>query len=127
MTSCLDSWTILRWLEGAEPARSRVEDVLAHERPVVSWINLGEVFYITWRAGGEDLARSVIDDLRRVTTPDAPTPERVLQAASIKAFHPMAYADAFAVATALAHGASLLTGDPEILDIETDWDLEDLR
>ncbi|CAN5177506.1 type II toxin-antitoxin system VapC family toxin [soil metagenome] len=127
MTSCLDSWAILRWLEGAEPARSRVEDVLADERPVVSWINLGEVFYISWRAGGEDLARSVIDDLRRLTAPDEATPERVLQAASVKAVHPMAYADAFAVATARAHGASLLTGDPEILDIETDWDLEDLR
>lgn len=93
----------------------------------MSWINLGEVFYISARAGGEALARSVINDLRRLTTPDAPTPERVLQAASIKAIHPMAYADAFAVATALAHGASLLTGDPEILDAGAEWDLEDVR
>jgi predicted nucleic acid-binding protein len=110
-----------------EPARARVEDVLADERPVVSWINLGEVFSITWRAAGEDLARSVIEDLRRLTEPDEATPKRVLQAASIKAVHPMACADAFAVATARAHGATLLTGDPEILDIGTDWDLEDLR
>lgn len=127
MTSCLDSWAILRWLEGREPAHARVEEVLLVERPIVSWINLGEVYYVSWRAGGEDVARSVVDDLRRITAPDEPTPERVLQAAGIKAVHPMAYADAFAVATARAHGASLLTGDPEILDIETDWDLEDLR
>lgn len=127
MTSCLDSWAILRWLEGVEPAHARVEDVLADERPVVSWINLGEVFYITRRAAGEDLARSVIEDLRRLTEADEATPKRVLQAASIKAVHPMACADAFAVATARAHGATLLTGDPEILDIGTDWDLEDLR
>lgn len=126
MTSCLDTWAILRWLEGTEPARSRVEEVLTAERPVVSWINLGEVCYISWRAGGEDVARSIIDDLRRLTAPDEPTPWRVLEAAAIKAAHPMAYADAFAVATAQAHGATLLTGDPEILDIDTDWALEDL-
>ncbi len=127
MTACLDSWAILRWLEGCEPARSRVEEVLATERPAVSWINLGEVYYVTRRAGGDDLARSVIDDLRRITAPDEASSARVLEAAAIKAEHPMAYADAFAVATARAHGASLLTGDSEILDVKTGWALEDLR
>ena len=39
----------------------------------------------------------------------------------------MAYADAFAVGTARAHEETLLTGDPEILDIDSDWELEDLR
>jgi predicted nucleic acid-binding protein len=104
-----------------------VEEVLATERPAVSWINLGEVYYVTRRAGGDDLARSVIDDLRRITAPDEASSARVLEAAAIKAEHPMAYADAFAVATARAHGASLLTGDPEILDVKTGWALEDLR
>jgi len=33
----------------------------------------------------------------------------VIEAARVKAGHRMAYADAFAVATALAHGADLLT------------------
>jgi len=40
----------------------------------------------------------------------------VLEAAAIKAEHALASADAFAIATALSHRASLLTGDPEILD-----------
>jgi hypothetical protein len=39
----------------------------------------------------------------------------------------MAYADAFAIATAVAHSAELLTGDPEILGAEADWQLGDLR
>ncbi len=39
----------------------------------------------------------------------------------------LAYADAFAVATAMAHGAQLLTGDPEILDGDPDWLIVDLR
>jgi predicted nucleic acid-binding protein len=39
----------------------------------------------------------------------------------------MAYADAFALATAIAHKANLLTGDPEILDGTGRWPTEDLR
>jgi hypothetical protein len=51
----------------------------------------------------------------------------VLEAATIKARHPLSYTGAFAVATALAHGAVLLTGDPEILSGPPDWPTEDLR
>jgi len=39
---CLDSWAVLRWLEGVEPAASRVEDLLP-KRPLMSWMNVGEV------------------------------------------------------------------------------------
>ena len=126
MTDCLDSWAILRWLEGVEPAAGRVEASLT-ERPVMSWINAGEVAYILERLTGADQARRVIRDLRRVLTLELPSEARVLEAARIKAAYPMAYADAFAVATALAHRAVLLTGDPEILDAGGAWPTEDLR
>jgi predicted nucleic acid-binding protein len=51
----------------------------------------------------------VISDLRDRLRLDLPTESRVLEAATIKAKYAVAYADAFAVATALAHRASLLT------------------
>jgi hypothetical protein len=38
-----------------------------------------------------------------------------MEAAELKALHPISYADAFAVATARAERAVLVTGDPEIL------------
>ncbi len=127
MTDCLDSWAILRWLEGQEPAASRVDRSL-QTRPVMSWINLGEVFYVVHRATGADRARAVVGDLRHRLHLDQPTEARVLEAASIKAKHALAYADAFAIATATAHDASLLTGDPEILDDgERTWQVVDLR
>jgi predicted nucleic acid-binding protein len=48
-----------------------------------------------------------------------------LQAAHIKAHHPISFADAFAAAAAQAHGATLLTGDPEFHAVEefikVDW------
>lgn len=96
-------------------------------RPVMSWINLGEVSYIVERRAGADRARRVVRELRRRLTLDLPTEARVLEAAHLKAAYPMAYADAFAVATAIAHRAILLTGDPEILGGDPAWPVEDLR
>jgi predicted nucleic acid-binding protein len=93
----------------------------------MSWINLGEVAYVVERLADEDRARHVVRELRRNVALVLPTHVRVLEAAHIKAGHSMAYADAFALATAIAHGATLLTGDPEILDGATRWPTEDLR
>lgn len=128
MTVVLDSWAVLRLLEGAEPAASRVQTELdSGVAPVMSWINLGEVFYVVRRLHGGDAAASVVRDLRPQLDLDLPDAERVLEAATIKADHAMAYADAFAAATALAHQAPLLTGDPELLLPSAAWLYEDLR
>ncbi len=126
MRDCLDSWAVLRWLEGEEPAASRVDEALGG-RPVMSWINLGEVAYVVERLAGVDRSRDVVRELQRLLTLDAPSPRRVLEAARLKANHTMAYADAFALATAIAHDAIVLTGDPELLDSGEDWPVEDLR
>ena len=58
---------------------------------------------------------------------ELPSADRVLEAARIKADHPMAYADAFAAATTVGHGATLWTGDPELLLPGADWEWRDLR
>jgi predicted nucleic acid-binding protein len=93
----------------------------------MSWVNVGEVSYIVERLAGAQRARQVVRELRYRLTLDLPTVPRVLEAARIKARHQMAYADAFAVATALAHRATLLTGDPEILGADPTWPTADLR
>lgn len=127
MTVCLNSWAVLRWLEGVDPAAGRVEAALS-ERPIMSWLNLGEVFYVVCGLSGDTEAREVLRTLRPKLTLDLPDEERVLEAATIKAHHAMAYADAFAVATATAHSVPLMTGDPEILDRgDPTWNTIDLR
>ena len=93
----------------------------------MSWINLGEVAYVVERRAGPDRAHRVVRELRQRLMLDVPTEVRILEAAHLKAGHAMAYADAFAVATAIAHGATLLTGDPEILGGDPTWPVEDLR
>ena len=101
--------------------------MLADERPVMSWINLGEVAYVVHRRAGAAVAKKHVAELRGSLTLDLPTSVRILEAAAIKAEHTISYADAFAVATAMAHDAVLLTGDPEILDGDPTWQTEDMR
>ena len=63
MTACLDSWAILAWLDGEEPALSRL-DGLIDSRPVVSWVNLVEVYYRVERDHGRDAADQTLAALR---------------------------------------------------------------
>ena len=127
MSVVLDSWAILKYLEDGEPAASTVAALLESQTPVVSWINLGEVFYIVRRRAGEAAAQSAVRDLQEELKAELPTPARIIEAARIKADHPMAYADAFAAATAVGRGATLWTGDPELLVPGAPWPWKDLR
>ena len=93
----------------------------------MSWINLGEVASIIERRAGAERARHGVRQRRHQIVMDLPSESRVLEAARITARYPMAYADAFAVATALPYDAVILTGDPEILEAGGPRVTRDLR
>lgn len=127
MSVCLDSWAVLSWLDGEEPALSRVNEALA-TRPVISWINLVEVYYRIERDHGRETADEILRSLRASLRPELPGTARMLQAARLKARAPIALADCFAAVTAAAHDLTLLTGDPELLGLaDPPCALEDLR
>lgn len=121
MTVVLDSWAIMRLLEGVEPAASRVQEQLDSGQAVVNWINLGEVFYVLRRAYGEAAAAGTVRDIEASARAVLPDQALVLDAARIKSEHPMSYADAFAAATAVRFAAPLWTGDPELLVPQAPW------
>jgi len=124
---CLDAWAVLAWLDGNDPAFSRIEAVLG-ARPVVSWINLIEVYYRVERDHGRQAADDTLTSVRATLAPDLPGTARMIDAARIKAKSAIALGDCFAVATAAAHGLALLTGDPEIIDLpDRPCEVEDLR
>ena len=123
---CLDSWPIIDWLYDVEPAATRIDSLL-EQRPLMSWINVGEVAYIIERRAGKAKAVEAVDFIRQGLTLDVPGEERVMEAAALKAAHAISYADCFAVATAIAHNAVLLTGDPDILAGDPSWPVESLR
>jgi predicted nucleic acid-binding protein len=127
VTVVLDSWAVLRYLEDTEPAAELVGDLLGVERPLMSWVNLGEVHYVLRRSQGEDAAIETVRDLRDVIEVRLPDEHLVLGAARVKADYPMAYADAFGAALSIAKDATLWTGDPELLVEDSPWHWRDLR
>lgn len=118
MTACLDSWAVIAWLKSESPAADEVGAVIARERPVISWINVAEVRYHVERAIGDRRATQVVNKLRSLLDCELPTERRIIEASRIKAAHPIALADCFAISTAADNGAVLFTGDPEIVGIE---------
>lgn len=116
MKSCLDSWAVLAWLDGDEPAATVVAETLDRERPAMSWMNLVEVQYQTIRNHSRQEADEVLLELRPQITEHLPGVSAMRAVAALKAANPIALADCFAIALADAEGAQLLTGDPEIVD-----------
>jgi predicted nucleic acid-binding protein len=123
----VDSWAILAWLDGEEPAMSRIDGLL-DSRPVVSWVNLVEVYHRVERDHGRGAADETLGLLRASLAPDLPGTARMIEAARLKARAAIALGDCFAATTAAAHGLVLLTGDPELLELpDAPCALEDLR
>jgi predicted nucleic acid-binding protein len=90
-------------------------------------INVGEALYRQMRTVGSSTAREGITALRedmRIVDPDWSLVEA---AAQLKARGGLSFADAFCIATAERLAAPLWTGDPEILALETEIELVDLR
>lgn len=125
--ACLDSWAVLAWLDGEQPAQDRIEELL-ESRPAISWVNAVEVYYRVERDHGRTQADEILHRLRSELEFDLPGVARMIDAARLKAARTIALGDCFAIATAVAHKAVLLTGDPEILESDAlPCPVEDLR
>lgn len=109
---------MLAWLDGEEPAAEAVSRAIERERPAISWMNLVEVHYRTTRDHGRQEADQVLAELRPQISEDLPGISAMRAVANLKAEHPIALADCFAIALAAERGAVLLTGDPEIIEAE---------
>ena len=84
----------------------------------MSWINVGEVYYMLAKKHDLKAANEFLTDLPslpiRLLLPDQ---EDIMAAARIKALRKLSYADSFAVALGMEVDAAVITGDPEIRDL----------
>jgi ribonuclease VapC len=121
----LDSHALLAYFEG-EPSGALVRTLIQQAesrraRLYLSLINWGEVFYIVRREKGEVAAHEVVARLDVLPIVLRSVDRKLVQAAaSLKAAHPIAYADAFAAATANLLDAAVVTGDPEFRRLQPD-------
>jgi predicted nucleic acid-binding protein len=126
LNSVLDAWPIVALLDD-EPAAPRVAELLTTGGMGMSSINLGEVYYGAIRRRGRDAALDLVADIRQLIRVEDPDWELVRCASEIKARGGLSYPDAFCVATAMRHRAPLYTGDPEIIGLDADVEVIDLR
>jgi len=129
----LDAWALLAFLQGEEPAASRVKSLLQEARNekvilYVSILNLGEVYYRIGKTRGQSEADALMEELQLLPLTILPASnEAVMSAAQLKIKCPISYADAFATSATLQHSATLLTGDPELLELSGKFPLEKLQ
>lgn len=119
----LDSFAVLAWIQdeaGAEKVQGLLIQAQRQKIPLLmTVINLGEVYYRLARQRGHPFAQQIIRQLHVLPLQFHGCGEALaLEAAKIKADHPMAIADAIAVATAQQEGASIVTGDPEFTKVQ---------
>src|SRR6202795_1900648 len=111
-TYVLDANALLDLLANG-PGAERVERLLKAARPatplLVSAVNWGEVFYISWQRHGEESARQTLADLLqlpiRVVPVDVP---QVLKAGELKAVHKIPYVDCLAAGLAPLNQATMV-------------------
>ena len=120
----MDSFAIIGYLEN-EGFSARIEKLLKRARQgkiriYLHAIHLGEVYYITLREKGPDIADLVFATIKAFPLRyiDIIDEKLLLTAARFKAFYPISYADSFAASLAVINRAALLTGDPEFKKLE---------
>lgn len=120
----LDSFALTGFLEN-EPFSDQIESLLRQSLKgqtviFLHCIHLGEVYYITLREKGLQLADLAYDRIKALPVTIIETiEERLLKkACSFKAAFPISYADSFTAALAEVNHCQLLTGDPEFKPLE---------
>ena len=85
----------------------------------INAINLGEIVYSTKKEFGDQKKLEVLANIERLNFTILPIPNSLIfRAAEYKAQYAVSYADCFALASAVEHKATLVTGDPEFKKVE---------
>jgi ribonuclease VapC len=118
-----DSHALLKLFQkeaGHEKVARMLTQAMRSGTPVyLNVINLGEIIYSTTRAFGDQKKIEVLAHVERLGFRILPVPsDLVFRAAEYKASFSMSFADCFALASAVEHGAVLVTGDPEFRAVE---------
>ncbi len=126
----LDSFALLAHFEdehGADRVRALLRSAqVGKTKLFLSVVNFGEIYYSTLRERGSKAAEDARFMLAQfpIEVIDADM-EITLEAAKLKAVHPVAYADCFAAALAMREKAKVVTGDPEFRKfsgtVSVDW------
>ena len=112
----LDANALLSFVND-EPGAERMQQLLAsamreHNPLLISVVNWGEVFYVSWERRGEEAAKRMMGSIARLPVEVVPADVLLIsKAAEIKSLHKIPYADSVAAALAELRQAILITSD----------------
>lgn len=118
-----DSYALLKLFQ-KEDGHEKITTILreiqsAEAKKYLNAINLGEIIYATKRQFGDQKKMEALANIERMQFIILPVPNSLIfQAAEYKAQYSMSFADCFALASAIEHDATLITGDPEFRSVE---------
>jgi predicted nucleic acid-binding protein len=123
----LDTSAVITLLEDAAGA-DRVESILRHERVLLPFVVLLEVYYLSFQESGENAAYKRYSMLQglKIERLNELTETVLLTAGRLKALHQLSLADAIIAALARCHSAVLVHKDPEYAALAGDVQLEAL-
>ena len=115
----LDANAILDLAEngpGSDRVHQLMRSALRESNPLlISVVNWGEIFYISWQQRGEELARRTMAGLSRLPIQTVGVGlDQASKAAEIKAVHKIPYVDCIAAALAEIRNATLVTSDLDL-------------
>ncbi len=125
MTVLIDSWAWVEYWKGGAHAKAAAVHIEGGEEAVASTINLAEVYFWILKYYDEDTA------IMKASTMEKrclliPVEKRIaVEAARARRQHGLALADSLVYATAKEVGAKLVTGDPDLRDLEGTIFLQD--
>ncbi len=123
MSFVLDAHALTAYFEkeaGYEKVQGLLTEAASSGRLLLlSAVNWGEVFYVTYRehgkAAADQIARVIEEFPIEVVPVDVPIAH---QGAIYKATHKMSYSDCLAAALAKMHRATLVTGDKDLKQVQ---------
>ena len=133
MNYVLDSWALLCLLRG-EPGAEKVQKLIDLGRTEkaqlwVSWVNVAEVYCMTFRKSTENNPRiaalRALNSVTRLPVVIVPAGEQEsIHVGILKSLYPIGIADAYAAATAKLQKATVVTGDADFKVLEEKKEVE---
>lgn len=118
-TYVLDSWPLVEYAKGVR--FKKLDDVFQKAgngvaQVFLSELNLGEIYYVAAKLRDEIAAEALVAAIRQLPIQIVPVSSGlVMEAARMKARHPVSYADAFCAALAITESGIVITGDPDFV------------
>ena len=128
MKKIIDAYSLLVFLEretGFEKMEGYFADAIEKDNNLLmTTVNYGEVYYIILRECGKEKANEIEKVISTLPIDIIDVNMNLaMEAARLKAFKKMSYADCFSAALAKTHKGELLTGDKEFKAVENEIDI----